>query len=107
MSYKNIFLLAFFVLLSYAKTQAQVSANDSTKKIEDFSNKSQIDLTGLSHVYAEIKNSTIIVLNKKEILSIDSKKFRALTDEMIISIDIIDDKRATTEIKTIIFIQTK
>ena len=107
MLYKNIFLLAFFVLLGYAEARAQVPANDSTKKIDDYSNRSQVDLTGLSHIYSQIKNSTIIVLNKKEILSLDSKKFRALTDEMIISIDIIDDKRATTEIKTIIFIQTK
>ena len=107
MLYKNIFLLAFFVLLGYAEAGAQVPANDSTKKIDDFSNRSQVDLTGLSHIYSQIKNSTIIVLNKKEILSLDSKKFRSLTDEMIISIDIIDDKRATTEIKTIIFIQTK
>ena len=104
---KNIFLIIFFVAFNLAKIQAQISVSDSTKKNDDFSNRVQVDLTGLSYVYSEIKNSTIVVLNKKEILSIDSKKFKSLTNEMIISIDIIEDKRATTEIKTIIFIQTK
>ena len=104
---KKFVIGVFLLLFSCTEIEAQFSVSDSTDRNENFSNKSQIDLTGLSTIYSGLKKSTIVILNKKEIISIDSKKFRDITNDMIFSLDIIEDKRSITEIKTILFIQTK
>ncbi len=104
---KLVPIIVLFFTLFLNRSSAQKPFIDTAKQHHDFSNTTQISLAGLSHVYVKLQKTTLVVLNKKEIISIDSKTFRQLTNESIVSIDIIDDKQSKMDIKTIIFIQTK
>ena len=98
--------ISFFFLSAIGQT---MSAEDSVKKREplDYSNTQQIDLSGLFNVYSKLKSSTLIVLNKNKILSIDDKEFTSLRRDNITSIIIVNDEKSKTPIKNIIYVSTK
>jgi len=111
MYYKKIISTALiFLFLATSSFAQKINNADSVIHkpiIEDYSNRKQSDLLSFKEFYEKYKGSIIVIINNKQIVDIDDKQFRALSQENIASIDIIKDDKSKTSIKAILFITTK
>lgn len=91
---------------SQKKQNDTIPYADPASKVQDFSQRKEVnrDVLYYSHLYD--KKSTIVIINKK-IYNIDSAEFRSLSKDKIAQIDIITDEKSETPIKKIIYITTK
>jgi hypothetical protein len=108
---KKIIAIGIIFLFLATSSFAQKTNNADTvihkPILEDYSNRKQSDLSSFKQFYEKYKGSIIVIIDNKQIVYIDNKQFRALSQENIASIDIIKDDQSKTPIKAILFITTK